>query len=424
MDFQPLLRAVATSNNLKMVRVGLEREGQRVTPDGQLATTDFKTVGMDRVANVTRDFAETQLELVTPVATSTAQALRELTTIQREVVGQLNPRELIWPLSTPPQLPVDEQQIVIAKLANRDAVTYRQYLAQHYGRRRQMLSGLHFNFELAPQLVTAMFARQNEYGTLAEFRNALYLHVAQNYLRYRWLITYRYGATPTSWPNLYVDQKQPKEPVRSLRNSRYGYVNAPDVRVSYQSLNAYLVDLVRLVQRGRLSEEKEFYGHVRLRGGHRVLDLATTGIEYLEIRHLDLNPYAPVGINRKQLAFVHAFLLLMLWLPAPRAVDEAVKRGDGLNESVALQRPWERPNALREGRWLMQQLAGMLAQLPGPTPTTVIADVTRELNDPAQTLAARWWRACQTTDPTELAVQLAERHGETLLDGSGFSGKG
>ena len=86
-------------------------------------------------------------------------------------------------------------------------------------------------------------------------------------------------------------------PVRSIRSSKYGYTNSDDVQVSYSSIQNYISDLSSMVKRGLLSEEKEFYSPVRLRGGHHVSDLEDHGIRYIELRNIDLNPFETYGIS-------------------------------------------------------------------------------------------------------------------------------
>ena len=61
----------------------------------------------------------------------------------------MSAEEMLWPLSMPPALPEKEEDIVIAKLDQFEDVLYRRYLAKTYGRRKQMVSGIHFNFEFA-----------------------------------------------------------------------------------------------------------------------------------------------------------------------------------------------------------------------------------------------------------------------------------
>ncbi|WP_054737424.1 hypothetical protein [Secundilactobacillus similis] len=299
MDFQSALRAQATTPVLQHFRLGIEREAQRITPNGELAHTDHPHSLGDRSYHpfIQTDFAESQLELITPVATSVSELFDWLSLIHHVTYQNLTADERLWPLSMPPMLPDNETDITIAKLADPADVAYREGLAQRYGRRKQMVSGIHFNFEFAPELVTALFDAQTETADLTTFKTNLYFKVTRNYLRYRWLITYLFGATPTSEPGYFTDDERPQEPVRSIRNSHFGYTNHADVRVSYQDLPHYLNDLTDLVANGQLSKEKEFYAPVRFRGGHQVSDLHQNGVRYIELRNLDINPFAPYGVS-------------------------------------------------------------------------------------------------------------------------------
>ena len=97
---------------------------------------------------------------------------------------------MLWPLSMPPQLPEKEEDIVIAKLNNHENVLYRRYLSNSYGRRKQMISGIHYNFEFSDDLIQALFELQSEIKDYYQFKTEIYLKVTRNYLHYRWLITY------------------------------------------------------------------------------------------------------------------------------------------------------------------------------------------------------------------------------------------
>ncbi|MCS6734363.1 hypothetical protein NOM07_18755, partial [Proteus terrae] len=178
----------------------------------------------------------------------------------------MSAEEMLWPLSMPPALPEKEEDIVIAKLDQFEDVLYRRYLAKTYGRRKQMVSGIHFNFEFAEDFLQQLYALSETKESFQTFKTALYLKVTRNYLHYRWFLTYFFGATPASEANYFTTENGPQEPVRSIRDSRYGYTNHEDVKVSYASLETYLADIAKLVETGKLSEEKEFYAPVRLRG--------------------------------------------------------------------------------------------------------------------------------------------------------------
>ncbi len=142
----------------------------------------------------------------------------------------------------------------------------------------------------------------------------------------------------------------PQEPVRSIRNSRYGYTNHTDVNVSYASLETYLADIAELVETGKLSEEKEFYAPVRLRGGQKVADLATAGIRYIELRNIDINPFEMYGISQDQVKFLHLFLLYLATKEEGADADAWVEEGNRKNNQVALEHPLNQTIYLEEAK--------------------------------------------------------------------------
>ncbi|MFC6201971.1 hypothetical protein ACFP1L_08825 [Lactiplantibacillus nangangensis] len=415
MDFRTLLKQCATSQTLLMGHFGLEREGQRVTATGDLARTDFPPTLSPNSTRIQRDFAETQLELVTSVTASLAALWMQLQQVHFEARQALTEGELIWPLSLPPALPVNAENITIAKLPDPAAVAYRQQLAVRYGRRRQMMCGTHFNYEFSPQLVQQLFAAQTEETKIRTFKDKLYLKMARNYAHYRWLVTYLMGATPVSEPHYFESQTGPQEPVRSLRNSRFGYTNRTTVLVSYRSLAVYLSDIDQLVARGELGAAKEFYAPVRLRGGQQVTELKTTGIQYLEIRNLDLNPLAANGIDIAQLKFLHLFLITMLWLDEGVDADQWVTAGDQFNEVVALGTPLSQPARLQEGQRLLAAMRAIVIQFGltgfGPILKTAAAALTQ----PQLTLAGQWWHLIVTHPQAQVATRLAQQYQQLTL---------
>lgn len=401
MEWQQLLMENTALINAQVVQIGLEREGQRVTVTGHLADTALSPTLISELSGLQRDFAETQLELVTQPQASAVAALHALTMLTQQVRQRLLP-ELIWPLSMPPTLPREDRDIPIAKL-DAAAVAYRQGLAHRYGRRRQMLSGVHCNVSLAASLMMGLYQAQTDSRDFTTFQNHCYLHIAQNYLHYRWLLTYLYGCSPCCWPQSGLTP--PAQPVRSLRNSSSGYTNWPGVTVSYASLNDYCQTLQAAVDNGKLSATKEFYGQVRLRhaGGHS--QLCQDGIQYLELRNLDLNPWAGAGIDLSQLTCLTWFVLLMLWLPVPASTDNWIQAGQHANEQVAIETPMQVTRQLTEGEQLADALQTMATSLHQPHALQVAQHILTSLHDPANTLAARWEQ--QTNDSLERATQLA-----------------
>ncbi|MHC5373990.1 bifunctional glutamate--cysteine ligase GshA/glutathione synthetase GshB [Enterococcus sp. LJL120] len=408
MNFKALMQATSVLPYLEKARFGLEKESQRVTLEGELAQTDHPSVLGCRSFHpyIQTDFSETQLELITGVKETETEVLRELAAIHDVALRSMNDNEMMWPLSMPPRLPEKDGEIQIAKLARFEDVLYRRYLARAYGKRKQMVSGIHFNFEYAPELVTSLYEMQNECSSPEEFKTKLYMKVARNFLRYRWLLTYLFGAAPLSEANYFTDEA-PQEPMRSLRNSRFGYTNHADVQVSYSSLENYLADIAEMVNSGKLSEEKEFYAPIRLRGGKKMSELPKKGIRYVELRNIDLNPFERIGISHDQVRFIHYFMLFLLWTEEDAAADQWVAAGDQLSNQVAEEAPLAPTIAKAEGQWLIAEMSKMLTEFKLAEAAEFIAGFQKIIENPAETLAARWLTAAEKTSQATLATELA-----------------
>lgn len=412
MNMQEMLCQANVAGSFAQCKMGIEREGQRATIKGQLAATDHP----QRLGNrsyhpyIQTDFAETQLELITPVCTRTTDLIGWLELLHTSAQTAMAPDEVIWPISMPPALPKNETDIALAKLTDAHDVAYRKHLADVYGRRKQMVSGIHFNFEFDPALVKQLFDLQTDITDLPDFKTALYFKVTRNYLRYQWLITYLMGVSPTSEPGYFTDQNRPAEPVRSLRNSSYGYTNGPDVHVSYADMDHYLADLDRLEAAGILSEDKEFYAPVRLRGGQAVHDLRTSGVDYLEVRNIDLNPFSPYGINSAQITFLRCFMLTLLWLDEEQPADDWVATGFKINDEVALEKPTTVSAYVDEGDMLINAMAEMSHALQLPLSATLFNDARYALHRPEKTPAYMLYTQSQLSSQQQLATGLAIRN--------------
>lgn len=407
MKFKEVLQQKNVRPYLLDARFGLEKESQRATFDGQLAKTDHPKILGDRSYHpyIQTDFSETQMELITPVATSISEMLRYVAAIHDVAQRSMSKKEMLWPLSMPPKLPENDRDIMIAKLDQFDGVLYRRYLAKEYGKRKQMISGIHFNFEFSAELVKQLFAAQTDYQTIEAFKNVLYMKVARNYLRYRWLITYLFGASPVSEAGFFrQNEEQPNEPVRSIRNSSFGYKNHENVKVSYESLEQYTSDIQRMVEDGILSEEKEFYSAVRLRGGKQMADLPKTGVRYIELRNLDLNPFTPLGADQESLEFLHLFMLFLLWTDEKEAPNDWVATGEFLNEQVALGHPYAQVKMIAEGDRLFAEMDEMLLALGLFRVQKLVETHRSQLRTPDLTVAGKMWTIIESHSNRELGI--------------------
>src|SRR4029078_10501038 len=78
-----------------------------------------------------------------------------------------------------------------------------------------------------------------------------------------------------------------------------------------------------------LQIEKEFYGTIRRKrvifSGERPLHaLRERGVEYVEVRCMDLDPFEPVGINASTMRFLDLFLLHWLLADSPADTPDEI----------------------------------------------------------------------------------------------------
>ena len=391
---------------------GIEKESQRVYADGSIVTSPHpKAFGNRRFhPYIQTDFAESQLELVTPPMKKLEDTLRWLSAIHEVTLRTLPEDEFIFPFSMPAGLP-PEEHIKVAQLDNQEDVAYREHLVQSYGKYKQMVSGIHYNFQIDPKFIDALFHAQNETQSAVDFQNDFYLKIAKNFLRYQWILLYLFSATPTVEEKYFRGHSPLKshQYVRSLRSGKYGYVNDPKIHVSYDSLQEYVETLEHWVKSGDLIAEKEFYSSVRLRGAKKARDLLEKGIQYLEFRLFDLNPFAPYGMELADAKFIHYFILLMAWLD-DTADQEGIKLGKARLAEVAWEDPRQQSVYAVEGELVLLEMLKMLEQLNvSDEIKTIVKDKLGQFADPSQTLCAKVVSAIeQVGSYQQLGVDIAQ----------------
>lgn len=381
-----MLQKLSQNSPILQATFGLERESLRINSDNRVAQTPHpETLGSRSFhPYIQTDYSEPQLELITPVAHSTKEARRFLGAITDVAVRSMEKTEYLWPLSMPPVISADEIQI--AQLESDYEYQYRVGLAERYGKLLQSMSGIHYNFELGKDLTQQLFVVSG-YDDLISFKNALYLKLAQNFLRYRWLLTYLYGASSLAEKGFLTEEIGC---VRSIRNSNYGYVNAPDVHISFSSLEQYVTDIEQAVASGQLSAEKEFYSAVRLRGAKTSRDFLTKGITYLEFRNFDLNPFEPLAISQETLDTTHLFALALLWLDDMEQVDKELATAAALNNRIALSHPHTPLPADADANPILTAMTEIVAHFGlDDYYRQLIAQVEAALQDPRLTLSGK-----------------------------------
>ncbi|MCR8645438.1 bifunctional glutamate--cysteine ligase GshA/glutathione synthetase GshB [Paenibacillus sp. N1-5-1-14] len=317
---------------------GLEKENVRVDEGGRLALTSHPKAFGSKIDHpyIQTDFSESQIEMITTTLNSIEEthsfleALHDIVSLELIEQG-----EYLWPSSNPPELP-SEDEIPIARMSDSIADDYRIELADKYGRKRQLLSGIHYNFSFDEKLLRKLYKFEGRGENYQAFKDALYLRVARNFLKYRWILIYLTGASPV-FDKTYIERCVssshmddnmsyyfPK--MNSLRNSMCGYRNAKPYMGSFHSVQDYVHDIAELINRNQLLNVKEFYCPVRIKtakGIDPLKELLEDGIAYLELRFLDLNPLNKIGISKETMKFIHLFVLLMLL-----KVDEPFEQED------------------------------------------------------------------------------------------------
>lgn len=412
------LQQLITQNHLGLLfqqgTFGIEKESQRVDAHGNIMTTPHPAVFGNRSYHpyIQTDFAESQLELITPPNTKLEDSFRWLSAIHEVVQRSLPENEFVFPFSMPAGLP-PEELLKEAQLEDEWDVKYREHLSASYGKYKQMVSGIHYNFQLSPEFVNAVFALQSEYADLKSFQNALYMKLANNFLRYQWILVYLLAATPTVESQYFYGKSPLAEGqlVRSLRSSPYGYVNAAHIQVNHDSLETYVESLEDLVARGELIAEKEFYSNVRLRGAKKARELLEKGVQYAEFRLFDLNPFAPYGIELADAKFIHLFLLTMVWLDETSS-QKAVEIGKKTLYEVALEDPRTETKFRAEGEAILAQTLAMLEAIhAGDADKALVREKLAQFADPSQTLNGRLITAiAQAGSYKALGAQLAQRN--------------
>ena len=308
---------------------GIEWESLRAKGDGELSLTPHPEIFGDKLKNplVTTDFSESQIEIITPTFSTIDEAFDTFSLIADLVNASLPNGEYLWFQSIPCILPYWDQ-IPVAQYSDEgiESQKYREDLARKYGVKKQMISGVHFNFSFCEDFLKKLHEIEGSSVSFRQFRNEVYLKIARNYLRYCWLIIYLTGCSIGSHKTFsnecihlmdaydnYGSYYSTRGP--SFRNASCGYKNLKELYPSYDSVEDFTHDINSFIDNGDLSEAKELYTQIRLKPKNPqdlLNSLEEDGIEYIEIRTLDINPFYQCGLVMHDMRFLHLFLIYML----------------------------------------------------------------------------------------------------------------
>lgn len=466
---QRLARLQANAPLLAQALRGIEKEGLRVDAAGTLARTPHPHALGSALTNeqVTTDYSESLLELITGTHDRVEGLLDEITDIHRHVYGVLGD-EIIWNQSMPATLP-DEADIPIAWYGTSNTGmlkhVYRRGLAERYGKTMQCIAGVHYNYSL-PDAVWDLIVPDG--GDATARRSRGYIGLIRNFTRYSWLLMYLFGATPALARDFLRGQPHALQPLSgdtlylphatSLRMSDLGYQNKAQsqLKLCYNDLETFLARLYAAVTQpwpayqaigthrdgqwiqlntNVLQIENEYYSSIRPkrttgRCERPITALAERGVQYVEVRCLDIDPYAPVGITAETARFVDAFLLFCAAYDSPYFPQEGYCQRSADNFSLVVKEGRKpglmldrngSPISLRDwGEELLDRIAPYAAlydqALGGSAYAEALAAQRAKLDDPDLTPSARLLRELAAADGSFHAYSLAlsKRHAEAM----------
>lgn len=338
---------------------GIEKESLRVSAEGSISLSEHPASLGSALTNpyITTDFSEALVEFITPAFPNIDECLKLLEDIHRYTVPNLENAEMLWVTSMP--CPLASGNIPIAQYGSSNIgklkTLYRNGLHHRYGSLMQAIAGIHYNFSMPEAFWEPYKAICKHPGKMQAFRTDKYLHLIRNFHRYSWLLIYLFGASPATSKcfahgrdhNLQeFDEHSLYLPnATCLRMGNLGYRSDAQTSlfVCYNDLQTYVDCLYQAmhtphpeyeaighkfegeylqINTNLLQLENEFYSTIRpkrnVQTGERPLDaLINKGIEYVEIRALDLDPFTPLGISSEQIHFLDAFLLHCLLAESP-----------------------------------------------------------------------------------------------------------
>lgn len=461
---------------IKGIHRGIERETLRVNADGSLAQTGHpEALGAALTHEwITTDFAETLLEFITPVDADIDHMLAFLRDIHRHTARTLD-QERMWPFSMPCYVG-DEQDIELAQYGKSNIgqmkTLYREGLKNRYGALMQIISGVHYNFSLPLSFWQARLGVKDAESGKEEI-SAGYFSLIRNYYRFGWVIPYLFGASPAICSS-FLKGREGKSTLpferdengmiylpyaTSLRLSDLGYTNKSqnNLGITFNDLHTYVTALKKAIRTpseeyaamgvkrdGRylqlntnvLQIENELYAPIRpkrvTKRGETPSDaLLRGGIEYIEVRSLDINPFSPVGVDATQARFLDLFLIWCALADAPemssdellcsrknwnRVILEGRKPGQtiGIGCEVSHEPLADVGKALFAD---LRRVAEVLDKLNGDSQYQGVCDeLVASFDNPDLTYSARILQAMKEGGLKQVGLALAEQYRHMLSE--------
>ena len=448
---------------------GIERETLRVDPTGHLAATPHPVALGSALTHpeITTDYAETLLEFITPAEHDIAITLDKLDAIHRFSYTKLG-SEMLWSQSMPCQLPAEEDiEIAWYGKSNMGMLkhVYRRGLALRYGKAMQCIAGIHYNYSLDEQLWRLLDETENteRKQSAKAYQSESYFATIRNFRRYSWLLMYLFGASPALSSSFLRGRPHKLEQLSddtlylpyatSLRMSDLGYQNDAQSGLSPHEncLDSYVATLTKAVNQpyapyaeigtkkdgewvqlstNVIQIENEYYSTIRpkrvIRSGERPIQaLCSRGVQYIEVRCMDVDPFEPIGISLETGRFLDAFLLFCALEESPAISEEqgriytenfARTVKEGRRPGLTLQKNGAEVELPVWGRELLERIRPVAELLDRQRDDSAHADSlavqAAKLDDPDRTPSAHVLRELRASGGSFAAFGLkqSERH--------------
>ncbi|WP_246036912.1 glutamate--cysteine ligase [Thalassotalea litorea] len=365
-DFIAEFSKPSNLSTLTGINRGLERETLRIKADGHLSEQSHNPALGSALTNplITTDYSESLLEFITPVSNSIEESIAQLKDIQKFTLSNIG-GDHFWPMSMPCVV-AKEDDIKLAQYGSSNVgkmkTVYRQGLKNRYGSMMQVISGIHFNFSFSEEFHQKAQAMLGDNGPLQDFISDRYFAQIRNYKRFGWLIPYLFGSSPALCPTFlqgrehnFDFKKAPTgclylEYATSLRMSDLGYTNSEQstLNICYNNVDSYVASVkqaitlasekfasIGLKKNGEYQQlnanilqiENELYAPIRpkrvTKAGQKPSEaLAEGGVQYIEVRALDVNPFISTGISREQMYFMDVFLTFLYFQDSPNMTPD------------------------------------------------------------------------------------------------------
>jgi len=463
-----------TPESLRGIKRGLEKEALRITPKGKLAQTPHPIALGSALTHphITTDYSEALLEFITPPCDSIDEMLQWLDDIHRFTYAKIHTQdELLWMSSMPCAIDGDDF-IPIARYGSSNSArmkeAYRIGLGHRYGRTMQTIAGIHYNFSFPDTFWKHLQQLENNSSTLQDYKTDKYFALIRNFRRYFWLMLYLFGSAPAVCPTFVKARQHNLQPFNdhslhypfatSLRMGELGYQSKAQASIlaDYNSLDGYIKSLLgalttthpdyakigvkvdgeyRQLNDHLLQIENEFYSTIRAkrttqRGETPIRALRSRGVEYIEVRSVDINPFQLLGIDRIQAHFIEAFLLFCLLNESPPTLTEECRQAaenqrrvvnEGRNPALEVFCHGSLVNLRLCGKQLLNDVLRAAALLDRAMQTTDYTQAVDaqfiKLHDAHQTPSAEMLNVMQESGQSffKLACQLARQHEQYFL---------